>query len=66
LLLKSTGASLYSTKDIGLAYLKKQDFPNYTKSVYVVGSEQEHHFNQLFKTLELMWFPYDQLHHISY
>lgn len=66
LLLKSTGASLYSTKDIGLAYLKKQDFPNYTKSVYVVGSEQEHHFNQLFKTLELMWFPHDQLHHISY
>lgn len=66
LLLKSTGASLYSTKDIGLAYLKKQDFPNYTKSVYVVWSEQEYHFNQLFKTLELMWFPHDQLHHISY
>lgn len=66
LLLKSTWASLYSTKDIGLAYLKKQDFPDYIKSVYVVWSEQEHHFNQLFKTLELMWFPHDQLHHISY
>jgi len=66
LLLKSTGASLYSTKDIWLAYLKKQDFPNYSKSVYVVWSEQEYHFNQLFKTLELMWFPHNQLHHISY
>jgi arginyl-tRNA synthetase len=54
LLLKSTGASLYSTKDIGLAFLKKEDFPEYVKSLCIVGSEQEHHFNQLFKTLELM------------
>ena len=66
LLLKSTGASLYSTKDIGLAFVKKEDFPKYVKSVYIVGSEQEHHFNQLFKTLELMWFPHDQLKHISH
>lgn len=66
LLLKSTWASLYSTKDIGLAYLKKEDFPKYLKSIYIVGSEQEYHFNQLFKTLELMWFPHDQLKHVSY
>ena len=66
LLLKSTWASLYSTKDIWLAYLKKQDFPNYNKSVYVVWSEQEYHFRQLFKTLELMWFPHDKLQHVSY
>ncbi|MCK9467631.1 MAG: arginine--tRNA ligase [Candidatus Absconditabacterales bacterium] len=66
LLLKSTGASLYSTKDIGLAYLKKEDFPKYLKSIYIVGSEQEYHFNQLFKTLELMGFPHDQLKHVSY
>ena len=66
LLLKSAGASLYSTKDIGLAYLKKQDFPNYKKSVYVVWSEQEYHFNQLFKTLELMWFPNNKLHNIAH
>ncbi len=66
LLLKSTWASLYSTKDIGLAYLKKQDFPKYNQSLYVVWSEQIHHFNQLFKTLELIWFPHDALHHIAY
>lgn len=66
LLLKSTWASLYSTKDIWLAYQKKADFPNYSQSLYIVGSEQEHHFQQLFKTLELIWFPYEQLHHISY
>ncbi len=66
LLLKSTGASLYSTKDIWLAYLKKSDYPNYTRSLYIVASEQIHHFNQLFKTLELIWFPYDALHHVVY
>lgn len=66
LLLKSTWASLYSTKDIGLAYQKKADFPNYSQSLYIVWSEQEHHFQQLFKTLEIIWFPYEQLHHISY
>ena len=66
LLLKSTWASLYSTKDIGLAYQKKADFPNYSQSLYIVWSEQEHHFQQLFKTLEIIWFPYEALHHISY
>lgn len=66
LLLKSTWASLYSTKDIALAYQKKQDFPEYDKSLYVVGLEQEHHFQQLFKTLELIWFDYDKLKHVSY
>jgi len=66
LLLKSNWALLYSTKDIWLAYQKKADFPNYSQSLYIVGSEQEHHFQQLFKTLELIWFPHEQLHHISY
>jgi arginyl-tRNA synthetase len=66
LLLKSTGASLYSTKDIALAYQKKEDYPNYTTSLYVVGSEQEHHFQQLFKTLELIGFDHNKLYHLSY
>ena len=66
LLLKSTGASLYSTKDIALAYKKREDFPDYDISLYVVGSEQEHHFKQLFKTLEIIGFDHDKLHHLSY
>ena len=66
LLLKSNGASLYSTKDIGLAFKKQADYPNYSKSLYIVGSEQEHHFAQLFKTLEIMWINRDKLQHISY
>jgi arginyl-tRNA synthetase len=32
----------------------------------VVGSEQEHHFQQLFKTLELIGFDYNKLHHLSH
>ena len=66
LLLKSNWASLYSTKDIWLAFRKQSDYPNYYKSLYVVGSEQEHHFAQLFKTLEIMWISRDKLQHISY
>lgn len=66
LLLKSTGASLYSTKDIALAYQKKADFPDYDESLYIVGLEQEYHFQQLFKTLELIGFEHDKLKHISY
>jgi len=66
LLLKSNGASLYSTKDIWLAFKKQSDYPNYSKSLYIVGSEQEHHFAQLFKTLEIMWINRDKLQHISY
>ena len=66
LLLKSNWASLYSTKDIWLAFRKQTDYPNYYKSLYVVWSEQEHHFAQLFKTLEIMWISRDKLQHISY
>lgn len=66
LLLKSNGASLYSTKDIALAYMKRKDFPEYDTSLYVVGSEQEYHFNQLFKTLELIGFEHEKLQHLSY
>ena len=66
LLLKSNWASLYSTKDIWLAFKKQEDYPSYYKSLYVVWSEQEHHFAQLFKTLEIMWINRDKLQHISY
>lgn len=66
LLLKSNGASLYSTKDIWLAFLKKQEYPDYDVSLYIVGSEQEHHFQQLFKTLEIMGFEHNKLKHLSY
>ena len=65
-LLKSNGASLYSTKDIALAYLKSKEY-RFDDSLYVVASEQDHHFRQLFKTLELIGYKdYKKLNHVSY
>ena len=65
-LLKSNGASLYSTKDIALAYLKSKEY-KFDLSLYVVASEQDHHFRQLFKTLELINYKDSKkVKHVSY
>lgn len=52
---KSDGSSLYITKDLALARTKFADF-GVDESIYVVGSEQAFHFQQLFKVLEMMGF----------
>ena len=52
-LLTSEGHALYSTKDLGLAELKHKEYKHIDKSLHLVGSEQEQHFKQLFKTLDL-------------
>lgn len=52
-LLTKDGTALYSSKDIALARKKMSKY-NLDKSVHVVGREQELHFKQLFKTLELI------------
>jgi arginyl-tRNA synthetase len=62
-LLKSNGTSLYSTKDIALAYLKEEDY-DFDLSLYVVATEQNHHFKQLFKTLELVGYDTSKLIHM--
>jgi len=54
-LLRSDGTVLYSAKDLALAEKKFSDF-KIDKSIYVVGSAQQLHFYQLFKTLEKMKF----------
>lgn len=65
-LLRANGTSVYIVQDIYLAYLKSQDF-NYDKSIYVVGNEQEYHFNVLKKILQLCGAPYaDGIQHLSY
>ncbi len=51
-LLRKDGTVLYSAKDLALAEEKEKKF-KITKSIYVVGAAQRHHFTQLFKTLEL-------------
>ncbi|MBI2664439.1 arginine--tRNA ligase [Candidatus Woesearchaeota archaeon] len=52
-LLTKDGTALYSSKDIALAKEKMLQY-RLDKSIHVVGKEQELHFKQLFKTLELI------------
>lgn len=56
-LLRSDKTVLYSAKDLALAQQKFTDY-KINKSIYVVGAAQSLHMQQLFKTLELMKFPY--------
>ena len=69
ILIRSDGTTLYITQDIYLAYLKYKEF-KIDKSVYVVGNEQNYHFDVLFKVLdELKKLGYDfapENYHLSY
>ena len=66
LLLRADGTSVYMTQDLGTADLKYSDY-TYNKSVYVVGNEQDYHFDVLFKILKKLGRPYaDGLFHLSY
>jgi arginyl-tRNA synthetase len=66
LLLRSDGTSVYMTQDLGTADLKYADY-KYLKSVYVVGNEQDYHFDVLFRILKKLGRPYaDGLFHLSY
>jgi arginyl-tRNA synthetase len=66
LVLRSDGTSVYITQDMGTCELKYQDF-HFDKSVYVVGNEQDYHFDVLFKIMRKLGRPYgDGLYHLSY
>lgn len=66
LLRKRDGNTLYATKDLALAKLKFEKY-KVDRSIYVVGSEQQLHFKQVFKTLELMGFEQaKKCYHLSY
>ena len=52
LLVKSDGSSLYATRDIAAAIWRKQHY-NFDKCLYVVAYQQNLHFKQFFKVLEL-------------
>ncbi len=65
-LLRKDGTSLYITQDINLAHLKYEEF-HPDESLYVVASEQDLYFQQLFAVLQLMGSPRaDHIHHLSY
>ena len=66
LLLRSDGTSVYMTQDIGTAKLRFQDFP-INKMVYVVGNEQNYHFQVLSILLDKLGFEWGKgLVHFSY
>jgi arginyl-tRNA synthetase len=66
LVLRGDGTSVYITQDMGTADLKYNDF-KLDKSVYVVGNEQDYHFDVLFKIMRKLGRPYgDGLFHLSY
>lgn len=65
-LIRSDGTSIYMTQDIYLAQKKFQDF-NLDKSIYVVATEQNLHFKQLFAILELLGFEWaKECYHLAY
>jgi arginyl-tRNA synthetase len=66
LVLRADGTSVYITQDMGTCELKYSDF-KFDKSVYVVGNEQDYHFDVLFKIMRKLGRPYgDGLYHLSY
>ena len=66
LLLRSDGTSVYMTQDIGTAKLRFQDYP-INKMIYVVGNEQNYHFQVLSILLDKLGFDWGKdLVHFSY
>ncbi|MDR3275649.1 MAG: arginine--tRNA ligase [Treponema sp.] len=65
-LLRKDGTSIYITQDIGTAIYRHQDWP-FDRLVYVVGSEQNYHFQVLFSILQKLGFEWAKdLYHLSY
>ena len=66
LLLRGDGTSVYMTQDIGTAKLRFQDYP-INKMIYVVGNEQNYHFQVLSILLDKLGFEWGKdLVHFSY
>ncbi len=66
LLLRADGTSVYMTQDIGTAKLRYNDYP-INKMVYVVGNEQNYHFQVLSLLLDKLGFEWGKsLVHFSY
>lgn len=66
ILLRSDGTSVYMTQDIGTAKLRFADYP-INKMIYVVGNEQNYHFQVLAVLLDKLGFEWGkELYHFSY
>ncbi|MBQ3496135.1 MAG: arginine--tRNA ligase [Clostridia bacterium] len=66
IILRSDGASLYATRDMAAAYYRKNTY-NFDKCLYVVAYQQNLHFQQIFKVLELLGKPWAKdMVHVAY
>ncbi len=66
LITKTDGSSLYITRDIAAAIYRKKTYDFY-KNIYVVGAQQNLHFQQWFKILELMGHEWhDRCVHVNF
>ena len=57
IIVKSDGATLYATRDLAAAIYRKNTY-DFVKSIYVVAYQQNLHFQQFFKVLELMGYDW--------
>jgi arginyl-tRNA synthetase len=65
-LLRKDGTSIYITQDLGTAIYRHEDWP-FDRLIFVVGSEQQYHFNLLFVLLRKLGFEWARnLYHLSY
>jgi len=66
LILRSDGATLYATRDIAAALYRKDTY-DFDKCLYVVAYQQNLHFKQWFKIIELMGYDWaDRLEHVAF
>ena len=59
LITKNDGSTLYMTRDLAAAIYRKNTY-DFDKCIYVVGSQQSLHFQQLFKVVELMGYEWSK------
>ncbi len=66
IVLRADGTSVYITQDIGTAIQRYEDY-EMDEMTYVVGNEQNYHFQVLFEVLKLLGYEFsNHLHHLSY
>lgn len=66
LLLRADGTSVYMTQDVGTAHQRYHEF-GFDSHIYVVGNEQNYHFQVLTLVLKKMGYAWaDKLYHLSY
>lgn len=66
LLIKADGATLYATRDLAAAFYRKNTY-NFYKSLYVVAYQQNLHFKQLFKVIDMMGYDWAKdMEHVAF